>query len=93
MKLTDKQIDKLSRLILDGLHKNEYLRFSAKEEMIREAIKEAITKNLRDEVNLDQEVKQLMEHYASQIEKGEVDSRKIFAMIKAKLAREKGVVL
>ncbi|MBE9502747.1 MAG: DUF507 family protein [Proteobacteria bacterium] len=93
MKLTDKQVDKLSTLILNGLQKNDSVNFIAKEEAIRLTIKEAITKNLRDEMLLDEEVKKLMEAYSSQIEKGEVDSRKAFSMIKNKLAKEKEFVL
>ena len=93
MKLTDKQADKLSILILKGLQKNDSANFIAKEELIRLTIKEAITKNLRDEMQLDQEAKKLMETYASQIEKGEIDSRKVFTMIKLKLAKEKEFVL
>lgn len=93
MKLTDKQIDKLSTLILNGLQKNESVNFIAKEEAVRLTIKEAITNNLRDEMQLDREAKKLMDAYASQIEKGDIDSRKAFTMIKLKLAREKEFVL
>lgn len=93
MKLTEKQIDKVSALVLNGLKKNEFATFIKKEDVIRQGIKEVITKNIRDEVLLDEEVKNLMEAYSSQIEKGEVDSRKAFSMIKNKLAKEKEFVL
>lgn len=93
MKLSDKYIDKLSFTILEGLKKNDNVGFLVKESEVLSCIKNSISKDAEGEAQLDREVKKLMEAYASQIDKGEVDSRKIFGMIKAKLAKEKGIVL
>ncbi len=93
MRLSDKQIDKLSFTLLGGLKKNHAINFLAKDSEVLSGIKDAITQDAAAEAGLDREVKKLMEAYADQIESGQVDSRKVFGMIKAKLAKEKGIVL
>jgi len=93
MRLSDKQIDKLSFALLEGLKKNDNLSFLTKESEVLSCIKNVITEDAAGEARLDREVKKLMEAYEDQINKGEVDSRKAFGMIKAKLAKEKGIVL
>lgn len=93
MKLSEKQVTRLSSLILEALKQNDQVEFREKESAVSERIKDVIMNNIKAEGEIDREVKRLMETYSGQIERGEVDSRKIFAMIKSKLAREKGFVL
>lgn len=93
MKLSGKQIDKLSFTLLEGLKKNDAISFLAKESEVLSGIKNVIAEDAAGEARLDREVKKLMEAYADQMDRGEVDSRKVFGMIKAKLAKEKGIVL
>ena len=93
MKRFEHQLEKLSLLLINTLRKNDFINLTGKENAAREKMKEAILGNLKAEEALDREVKKLMEAYSSQIERGEVDSRKAFGMIKAKLAKEKGVIL
>jgi hypothetical protein len=93
MKLSGKQIDKLSFTLLERLKKNDAVSFLEKESEVLSGIKNVITEDAAGEARLDREVKKLMEAYADQMDRGEVDSRKVFGMIKAKLAKEKGIVL
>ena len=93
MKRFEPQLEKLVLLLISTLRKNDFVQLTGKENALREKIKEVIVGNMREEEALDREVKKLMEAYASQIESGEVDSRKAFGIIKAKLAKEKGVIL
>lgn len=93
MKLKENHINKLSALVLENLRNKDYLEFKEKEGVVLGLIKTSITKNLREEELLDMEVKKIMESYSRQMEAGEVDSRKVFGMIKSKLAKEKGIVL
>ncbi len=93
MKLSEKQVTKISSHITERLGKSGNLTFKVKESTVRDTIRDVIMENLRAEERLDREVKRLMEAYSRQIEKGEVDSRKMFAMIKSKLAKDKGFVL
>ena len=93
MKYDDRQVEKLSLLITGELKKNDYVTLGSRESTVRVKIRDVILGNLKEEEQLDREVKRLMEAYARQIEGGEVDSRKVFAMIKGKLAKERGFVL
>lgn len=88
----EKQIDKLSYHLVNELKKNDYFQKVEKESVVRDIIKEAIMSNLREEAGIDREVKKIMEAYSSQIDKGEVDSRKMFSMIKSKLVKDKGFI-
>ena len=93
MKDQEKQIDKLSFHLLSGLKKNDYFLLSGKEGALSAKIKDVIMQNLREEAQIERDAKKLMDTYSSQIDRGEVDSRKMFSMIKSKLAKEKGFVL
>lgn len=78
---------------MDSLKKSDHVELKEKESAIEAAIQRVVKEELKKEDRLDMEVKNLMEAYSSQIEKGEVDSRRAFGMIKAKLAKEKGIIL
>jgi hypothetical protein len=53
----------------------------------------ALTDELSVEDRLNSEVRQLLKAYERQIETGQVDYQKMFAMIKQKLVRERGIIL
>ncbi len=93
MKHFEPQVEKLSLLLINTLKKNDFFKLTGKENSVRGKIKEVVLENIKEEEALDREVKRLMEAYADQIDRGEIDSRKAFGMIKAKLAKEKGVIL
>jgi hypothetical protein len=48
---------------------------------------------LQVEDRLNAEIRNLMKAYESEIEKGHVDYQKMFAIIKSKLVRERGLIL
>ena len=52
-----------------------------------------ILKNLRDEDDLDREVEEILKSHSGSIDSQKIDYRKMFSMIKGKLARERGIVL
>jgi hypothetical protein len=52
-----------------------------------------VTDELSVEDRLNSEVRQLLKAYERQIETGQVDYQKMFAMIKQKLVRERGIIL
>lgn len=93
MKDHGKALEKVSLMLINELKKNDYFQTAENENRLREKIKNLFLDNLKKEEQIDREVKQIMASYSSQIERGEVDSRKIFAMIKSKVAKEKGFIL
>lgn len=93
MRLTKEQVEKVSTLILDGLKEKGLIEFKADERKVLERINEIILSDLRAEDALDREVEEILKTHASSMNSGKVDYRKMFQMIKTKLARERGIVL
>ena len=93
MKLNEKEAEKLALILIRDLKEVSCLHIAEKENKVREKIKAVFLKNQKDEEALDRDVKRVMEAYSSQIDAGQVDSRKLFGMIKGKLAKEKGFIL
>ena len=93
MKISENQAEKLALMLVRDFKKISYFRLDEKENIIREKIKAVFLKNQKDEEALDRDVKRMMEAYSSQIDAGQVDSRKLFGMIKGKLAKEQGFIL
>lgn len=93
MRLSKEQIEKISRLILENLKKKELILFKASEDVVLERIIEIITADIKKEDELDKEVERILSQHTGEIESGRIDYRKMFNMIKHKLARERGIVL
>ncbi len=93
MKLTMEQVGKLSGFILERLKAKELLTFKTSEEKILERINEIILNNLRAEDDLDREVEEILKTHSGAVDSSKVDYRKMFNMIKNKLAREREIVL
>jgi hypothetical protein len=64
----------------------------SKEEAIAEA-ERLLMEELTVEDRLNDEVRELLKRYETEIERGKVDYRKLFDMTKAKLVRERNIIL
>lgn len=93
MKISENQAEKIALMLVRDLKKLSSVRLDEKENNIREKIKAVFLKNQKDEEALDRDVKRVLEAYSSQIDEGHADARKLFGMIKGKLAKEKGFIL
>jgi len=93
MRLSKEEVEKVSRLILARLKERGLIIFKVEEGVVLARIIELFTKDLKDEDALDREVEEIMKNYAMEIEKGRLDYRKMFNLIKNKLAKERGMVL
>lgn len=93
MKLTKEQVEKISRDVLERLKEKELIVFKAGEDRVLERINEAILADLRAEDALDREVEEMISSHLAQLGGQSIDHRKMFNMIKGKLARERGLVL
>lgn len=93
MRLKKEQIQKISELILKGLKDKKVATFKVSEEKVLNRIVEVITKDLRVESDLDEEVKKMMDKYKAQIDAGHIDYQKMFQMIKKQLIKDRGLVI
>jgi hypothetical protein len=93
LRLTREQIDKIAALVLKDLEAKRLVEYKVGRDEVYRVIVEVITADLKAEDDLDREVETLIESHAGRMESGSVDQRKVFGMIKGKLARERGIVL
>lgn len=93
MRLSKLMIESMAKTIADKLVEEGFAELLKEKSDLSARIKYIITEDLMQEDKLNDEVKEIMRTYSAEIAKGEVDYGKMFKMIKAKLAKEKGMVL
>jgi len=93
MKLPRENIDKIAGLVLARLKDRGLLVFKADEKTVLARITSAIVDDLKAEESLDREVEELLRAHGGGSDSDQVDYRKMFSMVKHKLARERGIVL
>lgn len=93
MKLTREQVEKMSGLVLKRLKDRDLIEFKAPEARVLERITDAVLTDLKAEDGLDREVEEVLKSHTAAIDGQKIDYRKMFSMIKTKLARERGIVL
>ncbi len=93
MKLTKEQVEKLSAFILKRLTDKDLIVLKTSEEKLLARVNDIILENLRQEEDLDREVEEILKAHSESVDSSKVDYRKMFNMVKGKLARERGIVL
>ncbi|MBI5643900.1 MAG: DUF507 family protein [Deltaproteobacteria bacterium] len=93
MKLAREQVEKLSGMILDGLVKKGLIVLKTDREAVLKKIVDVITADLKVEDDLEKEVETILSSHSGDMDSSRVDYRRMFNMIKQKLARERGIVL
>ena len=93
MKLSKERISHLAEKLTCGLQDEGYLELLGEKKAAVEAVNRTITEELLVEDRLNDEVRELMKAYETEIEKGQVDYQKMFSMIKKKLAKDRGLIL
>jgi hypothetical protein len=93
MRLTKERVHQIASNLAEQLFSKEMLSVTQSKAQVCTKIEQMITDELLIEDRLNDEVRDLLKAYESQIEKGQVDYQKMFQMIKRKLAKERGVIL
>src|SRR3990172_12934209 len=89
MKLSREQVEKLVRASIERLKEKELIEFKADEKKVYERMVEIFVADLKAEDDLDKEVEALLKSHSGAMDSQRVDYRKMFSMIKNKLARER----
>jgi hypothetical protein len=92
MRLNKNQIEHLGSLILRNLVKEGKIIFEDKSRLLEE-MSSLLIEEFQKEEHLDQEVRELLSKHIDKIRKDNIEYQQMFKLIKAKLAREKGIVL
>jgi hypothetical protein len=92
MKISDKQMQRMAKLIIEELKAEKFIQFKSNEQAVLSRAVAIIKKNYNDEKALDQEVNDMMDDLEQQ-HAGEFQRYKMFPMLKKKIAEQKGFVL
>jgi hypothetical protein len=93
VRLRQEEVDYISWKILRRLKEEEVIDIMGEEESVAERLRHALTENLAAEDQLNREVDDILRGHLKEIQRDSVDYRRMFQMVKTKLARERNVVI
>ena len=93
MRLRQEEIDYISWKILQALKEDEVIDIIGDDEPVAGSLRHALTENLSVEDQLNREVDDILRNHLKEIQRDSVDYRRMFQMVKTKLARERNLVL
>ena len=92
MRLNKNQIEHLASIILRNLVKEGKIIIEDKTRLLEE-VTVLLIEEFQKEDRLDQEVRELLTKHMEKIRKDNIEYQQMFKLIKARLARERGIVL
>ncbi|MCC7403019.1 MAG: DUF507 family protein [Bdellovibrionales bacterium] len=92
MKITEKQISRLAKVILTKLEEQNQIVYKVPNEKVLTRAMELLRADFQRERDLDEEVNRMMDDLERQ-NPGSFQRFKMFPLLKKKLAKEKGIVL
>ena len=93
MRLSKERVRHISESLATRLQQEEQVTIVGDRKAFVAQIDHAILEELSVEDRLNAEVRQLLNAYEQDIERGHVDYQRMFTMVKSKLARERGIIL
>ena len=93
MRLRKKLIDYVAQTVATSLLDKELLTLNGSEETLTAEIRRLITEDLLVEDRLNEEVKDILRAHTSEIDRGNIDYARMFAMVKKQLVKERGLIL
>ena len=93
MRLRQEEIDYICWKILHALEQDEVIDIIGDDEPVAGQLRLALTDNLAIEDQLNREVDDILRNHLKEIQRDSVDYRRMFQMVKTKLARERNLVL
>lgn len=93
MKVKKEVVRYLSKRIVDRLAEKQAIEFDCDVESVVDIVEGAIVNDLAVEDRLNDEVKAILAEQESSLGENNINYRKMFQMVKNKLARERGLIL
>ncbi len=93
MRLRENEIDLVVKRVMGRLEQKGCLSLEGASAELSERIKRAIIDDLMIEDNLNREVEDILKKHVNDMRGGTIDYRKMFAMIKSKLAKDRNLIL
>ena len=92
MRLTRDQVGYVSQHIVRGLLRDEFIATDQPEQLI-DSIAQVLTTDLEAEDRLNDEVREMLQNFSEEISRGSLNYQELFRKVKAKLARERKMVI
>ena len=93
MRPRQEEIDYISWKILHALKEDEVIDIIGDDELVAAQLRHTLTENMSVEDQLNREVDDILRNHLKEIQRDSVDYRRMFQMVKTKLARERNLVL
>lgn len=93
MGLSEAQIQRMARNVIEGLDKGNVASFISKKEVVISKAQEIISNNFKAEKNIDIETNALVDQLITNSGDKSLNRHKLFKMTKERLAKQKGFVL
>lgn len=93
MRVSKDRVRHMAEAVVAQLQQDGQLEVTGDRKAFVDSLEQVITGELSIEDQVNAEVRQLLKAYEKQIEQGQVDYQRMFTMIKAKLVRERGIIL
>lgn len=93
MRLKKNRIARLAQALTDRLTEQKAIRLEGPKADLTALLDRIITDELMVEDRLDAEVREILRTHEADIERGQVDERKMFLMVKKQLAKEREIIL
>lgn len=93
VKITQEEVTRILNKLIDQWKTNDLVKGIADEFKLKTALNDTFMKSMKAEDDLNKEVEQMLSKYEKQFERGELDRRKMFQMIKNQLAKDKKIIL
>lgn len=93
MRIPKSWVHVLAREIAQDILKRDLFELKVSEEQFKKLLEDLILGELMVEDRLNDEVREMLKQYDSEIEKGRLDYRRVFDLTKQKLVRERNIIL
>ncbi len=93
MRIPKSWVPVLAKEVMEELLRKESIKLNAPQEQVTGILEELILEELMVEDRLNDEVREILKKFDSEIEKGRLDYRRLFDMTKHKLVKERNIIL
>lgn len=93
MRIPKSWVPVLAKRIMEDLLRKEAVELNTPREQVTQLMEELILEELMIEDKINNEVREMLKQYDTEIEKGRLDYRRLFEMTKQKLVRERNIIL
>ena len=93
MRIPKGWIPVLAGEIIEALLRKDLIELKSSKDQVLALLEELIIEELMVEDRLNQEVREMLKQFDSEIEKGRLDYRRLFDLTKKKIVKERNIVL